>query len=109
MSPADVIQELRDRARDGRPARLTPETVAIVAAHLRMPADLDRRFHFDPYSDGACVYRVDEHGDILEIVAWARGSLAAQAAFDYLVQQNPRDRYERRKRSWVEGKSHPDK
>jgi hypothetical protein len=54
------------------------------------------------YSEGSCIYEVDEKGNIVELVAWARNTLAASAAFEELCGRNSKTRYQQRRRGHVE-------
>jgi hypothetical protein len=62
----------------------------------------DKRFTFDPYSEGSCIYQTDEKGTIVEIVGWARSTLVANVAFGKLCEDNPRTSYLQKRRSHVE-------
>lgn len=63
---------------------------------------MDKRFNFDPYSEGSCVYETDAEGNIRELVAWAKSTLVANVAFEKLCEQNPETSYLQKRRSWVE-------
>lgn len=56
----------------------------------------------DLYSEGSCVYRLDDSGEIASIEAWARNSLVAAEAFKALSEQYPKDRFSQRRRGFVE-------
>lgn len=62
----------------------------------------DKRFTFDPYSEGSCIYQLDDEGNIYELVAWAKNTLAANAAFEELCKRNPGTSYLQKRRSHVE-------
>lgn len=55
----------------------------------------------DLYADGHCVYRLDRHGEIASIEAWARNALIARAAYDALIEQYPQESFSLRHRSFV--------
>jgi hypothetical protein len=60
------------------------------------------RWSVDLYSEGTCVYELDAAGEVVGIVAWARNSLAAAAAFDEICKRQPGTSFSRRRRSHVE-------
>lgn len=62
----------------------------------------DKRFTFDPYSEGSCIYETDSEGTIVEIAAWAKNTLAANVAFEKLCRMNPQNSYLQKRRSHVE-------
>lgn len=105
-----IALKLLVRAGAGKASTLRPETARQIAQALlnppeappRSPTPLERLHKPDLYSEGSTVYRLDERRDILEIVAWARNSLVALAAYEELVRKYPEDRYEQRRRGWVE-------
>lgn len=89
------------------------ETVTIRSDTARMLAELsrtcrppasgpERHFNVDLYSSGSCIYELDKGDNIVAIVAWARSTVIAHAAFDALKAAQPRNRYVQRRRSWVE-------
>jgi hypothetical protein len=57
--------------------------------------------NIDLYSQGACVYRLDEGGNDIEIVAWARNHGAAVAAWREMRRNDPAGRYQARHRGWI--------
>jgi len=61
------------------------------------------KFRVDLYSEGSTIYRLDAEGKDLEIVAWARSSLVARAAFLHLLKEYASDQFMQRRRSWIEG------
>lgn len=101
ISTSELADAIKARAAKGKTVTLSPETAQLVAQVLEgrqitMPATVD------VFSQGSAVYRVNEKGDIAEIVAFARSALAARAAFDYLCNRDPRASFEQRRRAWVE-------
>lgn len=96
---------------DARASQL--ETVTIRADTARILAEIsrnsrppaagpERHFNIDLYATGSCIYELDEGDSIMGIVAWARSSIVARAAFDVLKAAQPRNRFVQRRRSWVE-------
>lgn len=62
----------------------------------------DKRFTFDPYSEGSCIYETDDEGTIVELVAWARNTLVANVAYEEFCRLNPEKSYLQKRRSHVE-------
>ncbi|MEP9389674.1 hypothetical protein [Mesorhizobium sp. KR9-304] len=56
----------------------------------------------DLYAEGSCIYEVDGDGDLVDLVGWAKNSVAAAAAFAELCARNPGTSYQQRRKSWVE-------
>jgi len=79
-------------AGSGNPAKMVPR---LTPPPVKTPFDVDL------YGNGSCVMEVDASGNVVEIVAWARNSLTAQAAFEELCDRNPNKSYQRRQRSWL--------
>ena len=88
---------------------LTPSTALWIARQIQgavarqnAPRPPISKFGIDLYATGSCVMQVDTEADILEVVAWARNSIAARAAFEELCRLNPEKSYHQRRKSWVE-------
>lgn len=60
------------------------------------------KWNIDLYDTGSCIYEVDERGNVIEIVAWAKNSTIARQAFEALCRQYPNRSFEQRRRAWVE-------
>lgn len=90
---------LRRRAAVGWYSRLSPETAMLVADALQaygpkpdpQPASQSPvwRLSVDMYAQGSMIFRLDAKGELAEVVAWARSSLVAGAAYERLMQQYP--------------------
>lgn len=65
-------------------------------------ADPNAKWRIDLYSSGSCVYRLDEHGDSVEVVAWAKNSAVARAALEAVRKEYPDYAYEQRRRAHIE-------
>ena len=92
---------------------LSPSTALWIARQIRnavqrrenqklQPRKIDK-FAIDLYDTGSCIMNVDDEGDILEILAWARNSLVARAAFDELCRREPNYSLHQRRGGWIEG------
>ncbi len=57
---------------------------------------------FDLYSSGSTIYLLDSAGNDSEVVAWAKSTMVARAAFDHLCRQYPDRSFEMRRKAWVE-------
>jgi hypothetical protein len=105
---AELAAAIEDRVLCGGKVVLSPPTALWLARQLqsivaRQQAARSRtKFDVDLYSTGSCVMEVDGAADIVEVVGWARSSLAARAAFEYLSAHNPEKSFHQRRRSWVE-------
>lgn len=102
---------LRKRAVDGRNVVLSPGTSLLVARALETyalptpqpaPRSPSARFLVDVFDKGSAIYRLDREGEIIEAVAWAQSTLVANAAFAVLVKQSPTERFQQKRKSWVE-------
>jgi len=70
-------------------ARQIQNAVRIKNGHQAQVSWSQSKFCFDLYGTGSCIVTIDGRGDIVEVVAWARNSLAAGAAFKELCERNP--------------------
>ena len=112
-SRAELAQALMQRGEAGREVRLSPQT-AILLAQMLMPratppAHIDPPRRPDPWTidlhkEGSCVYRLDGAGGIDRIDAWARSTAIGRLALAGLKDAYPKERFEQRRRSWVEGR-----
>ncbi|MGB3899821.1 MAG: hypothetical protein WA973_14875 [Mesorhizobium sp.] len=102
------------RAAAGWTTPVSAETAALVADALDAYAppppapptkSPDSRFSLNAYMSGSAIYSLGRDGEISEVVAWAQNSLAANAAFDVLVRNNPQESYMQKRKSWVERES----
>ena len=93
---------MRKRATSGRNVVLTPETALSLCSFIEDTGRPLMRGIVAPFDEGSAVYRVDDKGDIVELVAFARSALVARAAFDYLCDRFPEGSYSQRRRAWVE-------
>ncbi|CAM5418076.1 hypothetical protein ATER59S_02351 [Aquamicrobium terrae] len=102
---------LRQRAEAGWNTLLSPGTSALVAKALESyapppprppPRSPSARFVIDVFEKGSAIYKLDRQGEILEVVAWAQSTLAANATFADLVERNPTERFRQKRKSWVE-------
>lgn len=62
----------------------------------------DRRLEVDMFADGSRVMHVDDKGDIVEILAWAKNSVVARAAFEEICRREPTYSLHQRRGAWVE-------
>jgi hypothetical protein len=67
------------------------------------------RFNVDVFGSGSAIYKMTQDGKMLQTVAWADNSLVARPAFDELVKRYPGDRFQQKRKSWVERDSVEDR
>jgi len=92
-SPELGMMLQKSGSREVVPVHPKPETIEYSRAGWRQP---------DIYASGSCVYRLDDTGEIIEIAAWALSSRIARAAFEALSKAYPTDRFQQRRRGWIE-------
>ncbi len=93
----------------GRKVVLSPPTALWIARQIqnaiarRDVPPVKSHFNIDLYASGSCVMQVNSNEDIVEVVAWAKSSIAARAAFDHLCDRDPERSYQQRRGGWIEG------
>jgi hypothetical protein len=98
------LAKLKAKAGAGENILLSPQTARVLILLLEERKPQRRTpWSVDLYSEGSCIYRLDVKGEILQIEAWARGTIAGRAALASLKEHNPRERFSQRRGSWVEG------
>jgi hypothetical protein len=99
-----LVAAMKAKAVSGENIVLSPQTARLLIMLLDSKPKLQRNtWNIDLYSEGSCIYRLDDKGEIFQIEAWARGTIAGRAALASLKEQNPKERYSQRRGSWVEG------
>lgn len=102
----DLIAAMKEKTGAGENIVLSPRTARMLILLLDksdQPKPRHDPWTVDLYSEGGCVYRIDEKGEIFQIEAWARSATTAGAALKLLKEQNPTQRYSQRRGGWVEG------
>jgi hypothetical protein len=101
-SATELADALRARAGEGLTTVVSPETAKLIAFLIDPPRRPPDRFHIDAYAQGSAIYKLDAKGEIDEVVAFAKSTLTARAAFLELCESNPRYSFSQRRKSWVE-------
>lgn len=100
----ELAAAIRAQAAAGRNVVLSPETARRVASHLDPPPPQKSIWNINAHADGSAVYQLDARGEIVEVVAFAKSTLVARAAFDYLCENRPNESYSQRNGARVEAK-----
>ena len=56
----------------------------------------------DFYADGSFIYRLDDRGNSVECIAWAKNAFVARKALEALRTEYPDQKFEQRRRAHVE-------